>query len=89
MSANHAHVFWSCVKLQGFWDSVLRILEEIFSYKIPRDPRILYSGLIPEGIIQKKDLYLFKLLTLACKKAITRNWLKSDPPKSGTVAGYC
>ena len=43
----------------------------------------MYLGLIPEGIIQKKDLYLFKLLTMACKKAITRNWLKSDPPSLG------
>ena len=48
-----------------------------------------YLGLIPGGIIQKKDLHLFKLLTLARKKAIRRNWLKSDSPKSGTVAGYC
>ena len=31
MSANHMHVFWSCVKLQGFWDKVVQILEETFS----------------------------------------------------------
>ena len=83
MSANHMHVFWSCVKLQGFWDRVVQILEEFFSYKIPRDPHTLYLGLIREGTIQKKDFYLFKLLILSCKKAMTRNWLKSDPPSPG------
>ena len=51
MSANYSHVFWSCVNLQGFWDNVVRVLEKIFSYRIPRDPRILYLGLIPESII--------------------------------------
>ena len=83
MSANHTHVFWSCVKLKGFWDEVAQIIDDVLSYRIPRDPKIMYLGLIPEGFVQKKDLYLFKILILACKKAITRNWLKSDPPSPG------
>ena len=43
----------------------------------------MYLGLATEGTIKKKDLYLFKILILACKKAITRNWLKIDPPSPG------
>lgn len=58
----------------------MQTLDEIFGCKIPKDPRIVYLGLIPEGIIHTKDVYLFKILTLASKKTITRNWLKSDPP---------
>ena len=60
-----------------------QIIDDVLSYRIPRDPKIMYLGLIPEGFVQKKDLYLFKILILACKKAITRNWLKSDPPSPG------
>lgn len=47
---------------------------------------ILYLDLIPEDIIQKKDIYLFKILILACKKA-TRSWLKCDPPSP--VVRHC
>jgi len=38
-------------------------------------PRIVYLGLIPGDINQKKDIYLFQ-----SKKAITRSGMKSDPP---------
>ena len=43
--------------------------------------RIMYLGLNPEGVIGKEDL--FKILIIAGKKAITRNWLKPDPPGLG------
>ena len=50
---------------------------------IPRDPLVLYLGLLPGNCIHKKDIYLFKIMILACKKAITRNWFRADPPGTG------
>lgn len=82
-NVNHSHIFWSCAKLQHFWDDSIGLLEDILRYKVPRDPRFLYLGLIPEGVIKKEDRYLFKIMTVAHKKAIARNWLKSEAPQTG------
>lgn len=70
------------MKIQSFWEGVLRVMGEIFGYNIPNDPRCIYRylGLIPVDVIGKEDIYLFKILSLAAKKAITRSWLRADPP---------
>lgn len=47
---------------------------------IYNDPRIIYLGLKSEGVIGEEDAHLLKILFLAAKKAITRKWLKMDPP---------
>lgn len=33
-----------------------------------------------EEKVQRKDQYLVKILLIAAKKAITKNWLKTEPP---------
>lgn len=53
---------------------------ESFGYNIPNDPLCIYLGLIPDDVIGKEDIYLFKILSLAAKKAITRSWLRTDQP---------
>ena len=50
-------------------------------YGIACDPGILYLGLIPEDVVGQEDIYLFKILTVAAKKAITKRWLKTHPPR--------
>ena len=80
LNTNHSHIFWSCVKIRSFWEEVLRDMAEIFGYNIPNEPRYIYLGLIPDDVIGNEDIYLFKILSLVAKKAITRSWLKTDPP---------
>lgn len=33
-----------------------------------------------EDVVQTKDWYLIKILLVASKKAITRNWYNAEPP---------
>lgn len=76
-STSFGHTY---IKIQPFWNNVIQIMEEILNVKLPPDPRIVYLGLIPGETLDKKDTYLFKIRTIAVKKALTRNWLKTLKP---------
>uniref|UniRef100_A0A3B3BI18 Uncharacterized protein n=1 Tax=Oryzias melastigma TaxID=30732 RepID=A0A3B3BI18_ORYME len=48
VNANHSHIFWLCDKLRIFWDSVIKTIEGIMGYIIPKDPQIFLLGLLPK-----------------------------------------
>ena len=79
---NHLHIFWSCSKLQQFWEEVYQALKEVFHVDIPQDPQIALLGLKPKGeIIEgRAATYLLQIMLTAALKCITINWLKTDPP---------
>ncbi len=54
---DHAHIFWSCEKIQSFWDDVQVVMSEVLGYRIPRTSLFLLMGNI-KGIVPKSDLYL-------------------------------
>lgn len=56
-----------------FWVRLALIQEKVFCNVILRDPRVMYLRLIPDDVIRKEDIYLFKILILAAKEAVTRS----------------
>uniref|UniRef100_A0A3B5QTR8 Reverse transcriptase zinc-binding domain-containing protein n=1 Tax=Xiphophorus maculatus TaxID=8083 RepID=A0A3B5QTR8_XIPMA len=47
---NHTHIFWSCPKLQNFWDEVYRAINQIFPEVIPKDVTVALLGIIPDDL---------------------------------------
>ena len=85
--ANHFHVFWACPKIQLFWREVATEINKIFGVDVDFSFVALYLGKIPETVSQK-DTYLWKILLVSCRKAITRKWLQPDPPTLNQWPNY-
>lgn len=79
VDANHTHIFWSCNKINDYWEQVGKTLAGILGYKIPITCLVMYLGNITD-CIKTEDLFLTKVILAASKKAITKNWLKPDMP---------
>ena len=75
----HSHIFWNCPKITPMWDMVHKEICKIIGYKIPNTCLVLYLGHIEESV-HAGDQYLVKILLVAAKKAITKNWLKKETP---------
>ncbi|MEQ2209733.1 hypothetical protein XENOCAPTIV_003297 [Xenoophorus captivus] len=67
--------------LATYWNGICQTTGIILGYVIPRDPRVFLLGLISGEVFQKEDEYLFKVLSIASKNAITQSWLKKLSPQ--------
>ncbi len=77
---NYTHIFWSCPKLEKFWQEILQKVSEAMHFDIPKDPRILFLGMTPAGKEGRSQKYLIHILFTAAIKCITLSWLKPNPP---------
>lgn len=77
---DHSHVFWKCHKITVFWEMVCEELLQMMGYGIPMCCNVLYLCNFSDESLMGSDIYLVKILLVASKKAITRNWGKKDPP---------
>uniref|UniRef100_A0AAR2K0V3 Reverse transcriptase domain-containing protein n=1 Tax=Pygocentrus nattereri TaxID=42514 RepID=A0AAR2K0V3_PYGNA len=77
---NHTHIFWSCPKLQIFWDKVYRTIKQILQEVIPKDPTVALLGIFPAGIQGRAKSYLLNIFFVAALKCITIKWMQLEPP---------
>lgn len=78
-TANHFHIFWACPKIQPYWREVATEIHKIMGVELDYSFITLYLGKIPETVLHR-DKYLLKILLASSRKAITRRWLRVDPP---------
>lgn len=79
--ANHYHIFWSCPSLTEYWKKVHQIIQDSLIITIPLSFDTLYLCNFPHDLdLHPSDARLIPILLAACKKAITRKWLKPQPP---------
>lgn len=76
---DHYHVFWNCNIIQSYWQDITAEINEILGIELECNFKTIYLG-IPPIKIKSKDKYLFSILLAASKKAITRKWMKKEPP---------
>ena len=49
-------------------------------YDVSMSCTLLYLGIMTGNVVLKDDRYILKIMLVACKKAITRKWYRTDPP---------
>ncbi len=77
--ANHYHLFWSCPEVNSLWCEIHKELTKIFGTNITFNWNQLFVGILP-SVTDNKTKYLFGILSIAARKAITKKWLKPVAP---------
>lgn len=70
---NHTHFLGMCL-----FGKMCRLLSRKL-WVIPKVCKVMYCGSI-NGCLTGRDWYWTMRLLIACKKAVTRSWYKTEPP---------
>lgn len=81
--ANHFHIFWDCQVIKDYWGEVQEHISNVFGMNIPLHWETMYLGDILLDNWATNDKRLLCILLVASKKAITRKWLRVEPPTIG------
>jgi len=68
---DHAHIFWDCPIIHGFWGGIKNEIDNIMKVDIPLDPFIFLLQVIPKDRYSTDQRYTLRILLLIAKKMIT------------------
>lgn len=76
----HHHLFWACPTIQPFWNQIKSVINTMLNMNTGLQwDEWLFGSLY--SVKRNKDTQrLFGMLSLAARKCITKNWLKSVAP---------
>ena len=74
------HCFWSCLKLQMYWSSVLSEIQKILGLELETDHVSLILGFPSRRLTSKHNKRLYCILTYAARKNILLQWIKEEVP---------
>lgn len=78
-NADYTHIFYSCNKLNKYWQAVQHLMREKLSKDVSIQNHNAILGIRPRGL-EKEHLHLFWVFRITALKQITRNWKKVEPP---------
>ncbi len=78
--ANHFHIFWGYPCIIPYWQELKKNMEKILKVQLPFTFEVLYLGKEIQEVKRPGGKYLFRIMLVSAKKAITRKWLKTDAP---------
>lgn len=77
---DHSHIFWDCPILKPFWRGVVGTIRTMLNCSLPLELVHCIMGIPPREGLKKEHIKLIQLLLLVARKAITKLWLKAQPP---------
>uniref|UniRef100_A0A670II65 Reverse transcriptase domain-containing protein n=1 Tax=Podarcis muralis TaxID=64176 RepID=A0A670II65_PODMU len=67
------HLWWTCKKVKGFWESIYNELKKIFKYTFPKRPEAFLLGMMDKEI-KKEDRTIFLYATTAARIMLAQYW---------------
>lgn len=79
------HCYWSCVKIQKYWNDILFEIQKVLKKKLEFNPIFLLLGLSDKSITDMYQKKLYNVLTFCARKSILMHWITDKAP---TVSGW-